>query len=94
MRAVVGPYVVVGYFNAAPSVDPLAIIQRRRIIAFSPARIAFDLAGELTEDAHDALLLIQAKIGVLESASDEDMHLAKTVDVQVKLDPRAKDLTG
>lgn len=94
MRAVLGPYVVVGYFNAAPSVDPLALIQRRQIIAFSPARIAFDMAGERVEDAHDALLLVQAKLGVLESASDEDMHLAGTVDISVKVDPRAKDLTG
>lgn len=94
MRAVIGPYAVIGYLHATPSVDPQTIIHRRQIIAFSPARIAFDLAGERIEDAHDALLLVRTKIEVLDSASDEDVHLAKTVQLSPKVDPRAKDLTS
>jgi hypothetical protein len=94
MRAIVGPYAVIGYLHAAPSVDPQTIIHRRQIIAFSPAQIAFDLAGERVEEAHDALLVVRTKIEVLESASDEDVHLAKTVHVSPRADPRAKDLTG
>jgi hypothetical protein len=31
---------------------------------------------------------------VLESASDDDVGLSKGLDVPVKLDPNAKDLTG
>jgi hypothetical protein len=79
MRAVIGPYTVVGYFHATPNVDPQSIIHRRQILAFSSARIAFDLAGERTEEAHEALLLVRMKMDVLKSVSDEDVRPAKTI---------------
>jgi hypothetical protein len=75
MRAEVGPYAVVGYLHAMPTVDPRVVAQRRQIIALSPARLAFLLAGERVEESHDALLLVRTKIMLLESARDEDVGL-------------------
>ena len=80
MRAVVGPYTVIGYVHATPNVDPMTWIHRRQIVALSPARIAFDLAGERIEELQDALLLIRSKIDVLQSATDEAVRLATGVD--------------
>ncbi len=94
VRAEVGPYAVVGYFHAPPTADPFAIVQRRRIVALKPVRLAFDVAGDRIEEAHDTLLLMRAKITSLESASDEAVGLSKALEVSVRRDPQAKDLTG
>ena len=75
MRAEVGPYSVVGYLHAKPTADPLIAMQRRAIIALSPARLAFVRGSERIEKSHDALLLVSAKVGIVESASDEDIGL-------------------
>ena len=94
MRAQVGPYAVVGYLHALPTADPLAVTQRRHYIAFSPARLAFFIAGEWIDESHDGLLLVRTKVTLLESASDEEVGLSKAVELSRSLDPLAKDLTG
>jgi hypothetical protein len=73
LRVRIGPYTAVGYFHALTTANPLAVIQGRRIIAFSPARLAFDSAGEQVEETHDVLLLVRPKIASLEYASDADV---------------------
>jgi hypothetical protein len=78
MRAVIGPYTVIGYLHATPGVDPHAVMHRRQVIAFSSARIAFTVAGERIEVVHDAVLLIQSKLDLLGSAADEDVRHAST----------------
>lgn len=95
MRIAVGPYSVVGYFQALPTADPWAILQRRQIVALSPARITFVIAGQRIEETHDALLLLPAKIDSLRDASDDDVGLSKGFEVPlpVTADARAKDMT-
>lgn len=75
MRFALGPYVAVGYFHALTTADPLAVMQRRRIVALSPARLAFDIAGARVEETHDALLLMRAKIASLEYVTDGEVGL-------------------
>jgi hypothetical protein len=94
MRAEVGPYAVVGYFHALPTTDPFSIAQRRHIVALTPVRLAFVVAGDRIEESHDVLLLMRAKITLFEPASDEAVGLSKVLDISAKLDPHAKDLTG
>jgi len=94
MRAEVGPYTVVGYFHALPTADPFAIAQRRSVVALKPVRVAFDVAGDRIEETHDTLLLMRAKITSFDSASDEAMGLSKALEVLVRRDLQAKDLTG
>ena len=60
MRAIVGPYAVVGYFQTLPTADPWTMLQRRHVVALSPARISFDVAGERVEETHEALLLLRS----------------------------------
>jgi hypothetical protein len=87
MRAVIGPYTVVAYLNASPNVDARSVIHRRQIIAFTEARISFDLAGERTEHRHAALLLVRTKIEDLVSVTDHDVRLATAAGESQKLDP-------
>lgn len=94
MRMDVGPYTVVGYFHALPTADPWTMLQRRQIVALSPARIAFEMGDTRIEESHATLLLMRAKIDSLSDASDADVGLSKAVDVPVApADVRAKDMT-
>jgi hypothetical protein len=93
MRAVVGPYTIVGYFQALPTADPWTMLQRRQIVALSPARIMFEVAGEHVEETHGGLLVMHSKIDSLDYASDADVGLSNALDVPVLADARAKDMT-
>ena len=42
----------------------------------------------------EAVLVNTAKIEHLETASEEDIGLAKDIQVQIAIQPRAKDMTG
>lgn len=92
MRAEIGPYAVVGYLHASPTADPRVVTQRRRIIALSPARVAFIVAGERVDEEHDALLLMGNKIVSLDHASDDDVGLSRTLEASTAVDPGANDL--
>jgi hypothetical protein len=94
MRVQVGPYAVAGYLHALPTADPFVVLQRRQIIALSPARLAFQMAGERVDERHEGLLLMRAKLALFESASDEDVGLTRAVDFSASVDPNAKDFTG
>lgn len=94
MRAQVGPYAVVGYLHVLPTADPRATTQRREVIALSPARLAYVVAGEHIDETHSGLLLVRAKMTLFQSASDEDVGLSKGLELASSLDPNAKDFTG
>lgn len=94
MRAESGPYVVIGYFQGPITADPLIIAMRREVIALSPATVTCTIAGEATQIAHDAVLLIRAKLSLFEAASDADVGLAKALLVETSVDSHAKDFTG
>lgn len=93
-RAEVGPYTVVGYIHAPPTADAFGIVQRRRIVALRPVRVAFDVAGDRVEETHDTLLLMRDKIDSFEPATDEAVGLSRALEVSLKLDRQAEDGTG
>jgi hypothetical protein len=92
MRVEVGPYLVVGYFQALPTADPWTMVQRRQIVALSPARISFDVAGDRVEETHDALLLMRVKIDSLEEATDGDVALDQGLDDAIGVERDAEDM--
>jgi hypothetical protein len=95
MRALVGPYEIVGYFQALPTADPWTMLQRRQIVALSPARISFEVAGVRVVETHAALLVLHSKIDSLDEATDADVGLSNTIEAPLAAaDPRAKDMTA
>jgi hypothetical protein len=94
VRAEVGPYAVVGYFHALPTVDPFGTIARRRVVALKPVRLSFVVAGERIEETHDTLLLMRAKIDSIEPASDAAVDLRSALELSQQRDRQAKDVTA
>ena len=94
MRAVVGPYAVVGYFHVLPTADPFTVVRKRRVVALRPVRIAFDVAGERVEETHDTLLLMGAKIESFEPSSDETVALSRELEIAIGHDRQAEGVAG
>lgn len=94
VRARVGPYVVLGYLHAPPTIDPLRTTDRRPIVAMTSSILEYSQAGVWTRVESEAMLLNSAKIDVLEAASEDDLGLSKAVEYQIQVDKRAKDMTG
>jgi len=93
VRARVGPYVVLGYLHAPPTIDPLHTMDRRPIVALTNCIVGYAEGAESVWVESDTLLVNTSKIDVLETAHPEDLGLAAHVTLPAKQDPRAKDLT-
>ncbi len=94
VRARIGPYLVLGYLHAPPTIDPLRTTDRRTIVALTSSVVEYALGGELRHEQAEAVLVNRAKIDVLEAASDADLGIVKAPELEVAPDPRSKDLTG
>jgi hypothetical protein len=94
VRARVGPYVLLGYLHAPPTVDPLKTTDRRPIVALTSSILEYDQGGVWTRVESEAVLVNSAKIDVLEAASEEDLGMSRVVDLKTEIDPSAKDMTG
>ena len=95
VRARVGPYVVIGYLHAPPTIDPLRTTDRRPLVALTASVIGYAEAGQPVWIESEAVLVNTQKIDVLEAASDEDLGLARNLERQAsEADPRAKDMTA
>ena len=77
VRARVGPYLVLGYLHAPPTIDPLRTPDRRPIVALTECIVEYAERGETVRLNADAVLVNSAKIDHLEPATDEDLRLAK-----------------
>ena len=94
VRAQVGPYVVLGYLHAAPTIDPLKCVDRRPIVALTDSVVEYLVAGAPVRVPSQAVLVNCRKIQRLENASDQDVGLAKQVVLAAGRDPGAGDLTA
>jgi hypothetical protein len=94
VRARIGPYVVLGYLHAPPTIDPLRATDRRTIVALTSGTVEFAQGGELRRESADAVLVNRAKIDVLEPAAEADLGLSKTPELLIPLERHAKDLTS
>lgn len=73
VRARVGPYVVLGYLHAPPTIDPLRTTDRRPIVALTGCHVGYTQGGQPVWAESDAVLVNTAKIDLLETASEEDL---------------------
>ena len=93
VRARVGPYTVLGYMHAPPTIDPLRTTDRRPIVALTSCVVGYAQSQTPMWIESDTLLVNTTKIDVLETAHPEDLGLAAHLELPTKVDPRAKDLT-
>lgn len=94
VRLRVGPYVVIGYLHSPPTIDPFRTTDRRPIAALTSCLVGYAAGGEMVWSDAEAVLVNTAKIEYLETASEEDIGLAKHVELNVAADPGAKDMAS
>jgi hypothetical protein len=94
VRLRVGPYVVIGYLHSPPTIDPFRTTDRRPIVALTSSIVGYAAGEETIWTEAQAVLVNTAKIDHLETASEEDIGLARTVELNTAMDARAKDMTG
>jgi len=93
-RAQAGPYEIVGYVHATPSAHPFSGVLRRRVLPMTSAVIRYRIGDRIVEQEYEALLVNPERMEWLEAATDEELGLAAALEVDYKVDPRAKDMTG
>ena len=94
VRVRVGPYIVIGYLHSPPTIDPFRTTDRRPIVALTSSLVGYVAGDETVWSEAEAVLINTAKIDHLETASEEDIGLAKQLELQTAADPGAKDMTG
>jgi hypothetical protein len=94
VRVRVGPYTVIGYLHAPPTIDPLRTTDRRSIVAMTACAVGYAEGGTSVWVEAEAVLVNTQRIDLLESASEEDLGLAREFQQKVDVDPRAKDMTA
>jgi hypothetical protein len=94
VRLRVGPYVVIGYLHSPPTIDPFRTTDRRPIVALTSSIVGYTAGAETVWQEAEAVLVNTAKIDHLETASEEDIGLAKQLELQSAIDPAAKDMTA
>lgn len=93
VRIRVGPYVVIGYLHSPPTIDPFRTTARRPIVALTSCVVGYVAQGETIWVEAEAVLINTVKIDHLETASEEDLGLAKSLEADATVDPTAKDMT-
>jgi hypothetical protein len=94
VRVRVGPYVVVGYLHSPPTIDPFRTTDRRPIVALTSCVVGYAEADSTVWVESQAVLVNTSKIDHLETASEEDIGLARSLERQSVVDPAAKDMTA
>jgi hypothetical protein len=94
VRLRVGPYVVIGYLHSPPTIDPFRTTDRRPIVALTSSIVGYAAGDETVWTEAEAVLVNSAKIDHLETASEEDIGLARNLDLRTATDARAKDMTA
>lgn len=94
VRLRVGPYVVIGYLHSPPTIDPFRTTDRRPIVALTSSVVGYAAGDDTIWTEAAAVLVNTAKIDHLETASEEDIGLARSIELNTARDSRAKDMTG
>ena len=93
-RIQAGPYEIVGYVHSPPGGHPFNRVLGRRVLPVTSALIRYERAGQTVDVAYETLLVNPTRMDWLEAATDEDVRLAKAVELPFQADPHAKDMTG
>jgi hypothetical protein len=94
VRVRVGPYVVVGYLHSPPTIDPFRTTDRRPIVALTSCVVGYAESDSTVWVEAQAVLVNTSKIEHLETASEEDIGLARSLERQSVVDRAAKDMTA
>lgn len=94
VRAQVGPYLVVGYLHAAPTIDPMHCTEHRPIVALTDSIVQYEEGGVAVRVASPTVLVNCTKISHLQNATDEEVGLARHLEREAALEVRSKDLAG
>jgi hypothetical protein len=94
VRLRVGPYVVIGYLHSPPTIDPVRTTDRRAIVALTSCIVGIPDGQGTTWTEVEAVLVNTSKIDHLETASEEDIGLARSLELQAAVHPGAKDMTA
>lgn len=94
VRVRVGPYVVVGYLHSPPTIDPFRTTDRRPIVALTSSVVGYAEGDRTVWVESEAVLINTSKIDHLETASEEDIGLARSLETNAAADPAAKDMTA
>jgi hypothetical protein len=62
VRAQVGPYVVLGYLHAPPTIDPIRSNEHRAVVPMTSCVVKFSRAGEPVVEALDVALLVGRRV--------------------------------
>jgi len=93
VRARVGPYVVLGYLHAPPTIDPMHTMDHRPVVAMTSCVVGYSDGETPVWVENEAVLVNTHKIDVLETAQPEDLGLPAQVMPRRTGDLRAKDPT-
>jgi hypothetical protein len=80
VRVQAGPYLVLGYLHAPPTIDPLKMNRRRAILALTSGTVAFAQAGNAVRVDAETILVNSAKVELLEATSSDDIALGGSED--------------
>ena len=94
VRLRVGPYVVIGYLHSPPTIDPFRARDRRPIVALTSSIVGYAAGDETVWTEAEAVLVNTSRIDHLETASEEDIGLARNLELRTAADARAKDMTA
>lgn len=88
-----GPYVVHGYLHIPPGSDPLTHIRHRKaMVPLTGAWIEYRSSGEHHRARIGTIIVNRQAVEWIDRSRDEDVRV--DLPVEVRIDPRAKDLTG
>jgi hypothetical protein len=93
VRVRVGPYTVVGYLHAPPTIDPFSAADRRAIVPLTASVVEYAIAGGVARDQADAVLVNRLKIDRLEPALATDLRHPTAPELPTVLDAQSKDMT-
>ena len=88
-----GPYTIRGYLHPPPGGDPLQYFRRRGpMIPLTEAWIEYVAAGQATRARVGPIIVNRELVDWIDRAKDTDVRL--DLPVEMRVDPRAKDMTG
>lgn len=91
VRARVGPYSVLGFLHASPTLDPMQVAGHRPIVALTSCVVEYSEGGQPVRIESEAVLINSAKMSQLEHASADDVRIGGYFELGTAHNPRSKD---
>jgi hypothetical protein len=91
VRARVGPYTVVGYLHAPPSIDPFKAADRRVMVPLTASTVQYGMAGSMVLDHADAVLVNGARLEQLDQYTRAELGLPTVWETSTPLDGDSTD---